>query len=804
MNVLWHKLWADLWQDKARTWLAIASIAAGVFSVGTLFGMIDLLLSQMDAAHRQSKPSHISLILRQDADVTLLEKVKALPQVAGVDYMTQLTVRFRTSVDGDWQMGSLVVRPDYANQNYDVSRLQAGSWPGSGGIAVENLSASQAGLGVGDALEFEVQQGSRMLAIGGIIRHPFVKPPRFGGQLLFFADAGTADVFGVPARSFRQLLVRVREPYGEDKVTNVASQIRNLLSQQGVAVNATLLQDPDKHWGRPFLAGINKVLQIMALAALALACALIFNTLSAHVVQQTDQIGIMKALGASSVTVAGVYLVETALLALLAIALALPVALFAAHFSSCKLLGLFNIACGKFVYSERAVLYMVLGGLLTPLLAALGPVLKGASMTVRVAIASYGLGGDFGQSRLDRLIERIGMRFLPTLYAAALGNLFRRKARLLMTQSVLVIAGTAFLLLTSLIASLNLTLDNEMARSRYAVRLGFTVDQIATKVGELLDGSGLEAFFETWQRLPIDLFKNAEPLRQQGGLGLQLIALPAESQMYRPLIEQGRWFQAGDAGKNVLLVSADTAALNGIHPGDDVDVRIGSLKQAWKVIGVYRWLAGNNYAIEPVYAPLETVQGMTGKRDRASYALIAAEIDAISDEAGYLQRLRQVFEEQGVKLDVYTTQGKLEQRQFVRNQFDSVIGTLFGLAAMMAAVGGIGLSGTLAIGVLQRRREIGVLRAIGAPSKAVFHLFLGEGLLHAIVAWAISVPLAYWAAEPVAKELGKTMLGMALDFAFDFNAVFYWLGIVLLLAWVASFWPARKAAQLSVKKCLGY
>ena len=81
---------------------------------------------------------------------------------------------------------------------------------------------------------------------------------------------------------------------------------------------------------------------------------------------------------------------------------------------------------------------MLLGGLFVPLLAALGPILRGASMSVRDAIASYGLGGDFGSNRFDLWVERIGALFLPTLYAAALGNLFRRKGRLLLTQSVLI------------------------------------------------------------------------------------------------------------------------------------------------------------------------------------------------------------------------------------------------------------------------------------------------------------------------------------------------------------------------------
>jgi len=130
--------------------------------------------------------------------------------------------------------------------------------------------------------------------------------------------------------------------------------------------------------------------------------------------------------------------------------------------------------------------------------------------------------------------------------------------------------------------------------------------------------------------------------------------------------------------------------------------------------------------------------------------------------------------------------------------------TLLGLAGMIAAVGGIGLSGTLAINVLLRTREIGVLRAIGAPSKAVFGLFLTEGLLHGVLAWGLSLPLAYLAAEPMAKQLGLTLFGMRLDFTFAGQAVLYWFGIVIGLAWLASYWPARKAAGMTVKSSLAH
>lgn len=804
MNTLWHKVGADLWLHKSRTLLAVISIAAGVCCVGTLFGMIDLLLNKMDAAHQNSKPSHINFIFRNDAGPAVLNPIKALPEIAAIDTLTPLTIRFRHPGDPEWQLATLIIRPNYSMQTLDKTSLLSGAWPDDGHVAVENLTAQAKGWKTGDPVEFETAAGSQIWPIAGVVRHPFVKPPKFGGQAHFFASPSALKSLGLSQSGFRQLLVQIAEPHSADKARNMAGQLHALLSQAGIGINVTLLQDPQRHWGRPFLAGINEVLQVMALAALALASVLIVNTVAAHITQQTDQIGVMKALGAKTSTIAGLYLSETLLTALAALALALPPALLIADFSASRLLALFNIDSGPFSISLRALGYMAIGGLLTPLLAALTPIWRGASMPARLAIASYGLAADFGYSRFDIWIDKLGTRYLPTLYAAALGNFLRRKARLLLTLSVLVVAGVMFLVLASLISSLNLTLDREMARSRYSVNLGFSVAQPATAIREIAGSENKTEQIELWRRQPIRLFRHGDALRQQGSLGLQMLAIPADSSLYQPLVESGRWLNAADAGQKVLVLNAETAALNGIRVGENLDLGFAWGNETWQVVGTYRWLAGNQYAVEPVYAPLDSVPAPTGPKLTSLALIAAAPIANLSDEADYLQKLKQAFQQHGIQLDVFTTQAKLEQDRFTRNQFRPVLGTLLGLATMIAAVGGIGLSGTLAIGVLQRTREIGVLRAIGAPGTAIFRLFLWEGLFYGVTAWAISVPLAYLSAEPLARRLGQTMLGMHLDFCFQPWTAMAWLILILSLAALAAYWPARKASNLGIRECLGH
>lgn len=804
MNTLWFKAWADLWLYKARTFLAISSIAIGLFSVGTLYGMIDLLLTKMDQAHQQSSPSDINLILKKPIKQTWLTQIKQLPGVAGIDGMTQTSVRYKLPAQSQWLTAIIVARPHPAKQQFDKTSLISGHWPIKDQVAIEKMSAKITGLKLGDTIKVETRSGVKSMQISGIVRHPFVKPPKFGGQVHFFIDAIQSEQFGTAVGSFRQLLVKTTPPFSTEKTSKVAGNIAKFLLQNNIEINVSLLQDPERHWGRPFLAGVTGVLKIMALASLLLAGVLIINTLSAHITQQTHLIGVMKAIGASTSAIATMYFSEVMIMAVIAIAAAVPLSLAAAYFSSCQLLSLFNISCTQFDYSINAINAMLLAGILMPLLAAIVPIWRGSTMTVRKAIASYGLGSHYGNSRFDVWLERLIAQFLPTLFAATLGNFFRRKTQAFLTQSVLIIAGVLFMVLMSLIASLKLTLDNEIARSQYALQLGFQGDQDKQKVIALAKSLPATKQVEVWQRLAMQLSINHQQLIHKGSLGAELLAIPTATRMYQPLIEQGRWLQAEDAGERVLVISADSAKMNNLKLGDKVNLQLGSLSLDWKIIGFYRWLVASNYNIEPVYVPLKTLTQLSKRDDIASILLIDANIDSLKNEADYVAQLKQIFHDHAIALNPYNSRAKIRQRQFAINQFKPVISTLSGLAIMIASVGGISLSGILIISVLQRRREIAVLTTIGAKSGTIFRLFLSEGLLHGFFAWLLSVPIAYFVAQPIANELGITMFGIQMDYTFDLFAPVYWFCLILIIALLASYWPAKKATNISVAESLGH
>ncbi len=475
-SVIWHKVWSDLWNNKIRTMLAALSIAAGVFALGAIFGMMGQLTPELNRVHRSIIPAHTRILLADRVDQETVDRLESVDGVAGIEATNQLAIRYRLSQDEAWQPGVLIMRADYEEQKYNLLLLKVGEWPRRNNIGIDIRAGQYLNLEFGDKVIFELDGTDRALPVTGKIRYHFMTSPDFGDDAHFFVDARGLERFNIPNGEFNHLLVRV-EPYSEALAREVASNIKERLGKVGVGVAATIHDDPDEHWGQQFFDGIYLVLQLLAGVSLLMSVVLIFNTLTALITQQTDQIGVMKAIGGRTGTIVEVYLAGVLVYGTLALVVSLPLGSLLAFGASQYFLDIFNIDYDIFQYSSQAFVIQAVTAIAVPLLAGLWPVLSGARITVRQAIASYGLGGNFGLNRLDRLIERLADRLFSGPKAIALGNMFRRKGRLTLTQLVLITAGTLFLMVMTLSSSITLTVDNDLGRRGYQTRLSFEDNQ---------------------------------------------------------------------------------------------------------------------------------------------------------------------------------------------------------------------------------------------------------------------------------------------------------------------------------------
>jgi putative ABC transport system permease protein len=166
------------------------------------------------------------------------------------------------------------------------------------------------------------------------------------------------------------------------------------------------------------------------------------------------------------------------------------------------------------------------------------------------------------------------------------------------------------------------------------------------------------------------------------------------------------------------------------------------------------------------------------------------------------KKLKDMFESHSMKVVDSQTQAAL--RTTNEWQFSIVTSMLLSLSIIVAIVGGIALMGALSIGVIERTKEIGVLRAIGARSPIILGIFVMEGIFQGCLSWLIAIPISLLASPTVASALGHAMFGATLDYQYNWIAVVIWLCIILFVSALASMLPARGAIRISVRDSLAY
>jgi putative ABC transport system permease protein len=438
-------------------------------------------------------------------------------------------------------------------------------------------------------------------------------------------------------------------------------------------------------------------------------------------------------------------------------------------------------------------------GLAVPPLAALAPVLNAARITVREAVGGYGLGqGDgFGRGWLDRLVSRV--RSLPRVIALGLRNAFRRKARVAFTLLMLTFSGALFVTVMSTRAALQSTfhvifeLEGDLAVSLDSPRSASRLIETA------LDIPGVNRA-EVWHQHAASLASSSRPGRHRGEgeePSLFLTGVPLDSTAFHPRVIHGRTLQPEDG--RAILVNNRLVAEEGVRVGDAITLRIAGKESRWIVVGSYLSL---NVLQDVCYVPREALARQTGTRGEGTVVQVLSGGGGLESQQRVVEGLIEAYE--GKNWEVagsYTTTGQWQESQ---SAFSVLIYLLLAMAVLVAVVGSIGLTSAMSINVVERTREIGVMRAVGATARSVVTVFIVEGVLIGVLSWLLAVPLSVPGAYALGAVVGQAIVQIPLDFAYSVGGVFLWLLIVVVLSALASLWPALHATRVSVRQSLAY
>ena len=803
MGVIWNKIWYDFWRNKSRTLQVVAIVAVGAFAIGMIITTRYAVISGMEALWQRSSPMTIGLAVDPPVDddqILALKRVKGLADVEG--YM-RTTVEWRRSPEEPWQTATLGARPDYQRQIYGTLDLTAGTWPTGKTAAVCQGVDAAYGIHPGDRVIVRYRDREHELHITGTVYDNYAQPPSFGGSLQLYVDRDRYDYI-TGSRDFNMIMAGLVE-YDEEQARSAANDMQRRLEAAGSNVEGATppegnrYTDPRKHFFQDFMDAIFLVMGILGGLALILGLFLVYNTINAIVSQQVNQIGIMKAIGARTRDIVRIYMTSVLLYGVLAMIVAVPLGAVAGTAMTNALMASFDAEPLGLQVWPIAVAAQVAIALLAPVLAALMPVMSGALLTVREAISTYGLSA--GASRLDRWLARVEQ--MPRSLALTLSNTFRHRGRVILTQITLVVSGLIFMMIVAVSDSVNYTFNDVVfSILNFNVTLLFEKAERIERIEQLTRNIPDVKAVEMWSASSAKI-RLADRPESDDDLSCFLLGVPLPTQLYGYQIRQGRWLRPGDT--YAAVINEQLAADAGIGVGDWVILDLGIKGESkWQVVGL---------TFDPVLTtaglvPRDTLLRELNMVGRAQAVWIQTVREDAASEVEAAKRLRAYYEALHYKLSPGSVFGTLGDTAsgiaaFIIGQFTFIIVLLMVMAVVIGVVGSIALSGVLSLNVLERRREIGVMRAIGASSGSISGLFIGEGLILGWLSWLIAAPLSVPAGQLMLGGLAGA-LNLGLVYHYTPRGAILWLVIITILSVVASYFPARGATRISVRESLAY
>ena len=805
MSVTRYKIWYDLWKNKGRTLQVVLIVGMGAFAIGMIITTRMLIIPAMDDIWRESKPAEIVLWTSPAVDEDTIRSLSKIDGIDSIEGYSTTSIEWRLSPEDEWRPSALTARDDYPHQIYTQLGLDAGSWPQKEMVGVVQGADQAFGIQVGDTLYLRVDDKDVDIEIGSQIYDPVAQPPGFGGALGFYISREYFEKL-TGWQGFNRILAGGVGEFNEAAMLEIATQMQDKLEAQGVesggaaftANNVSRVADPNKHFFAAPMDAIFFIMGVMAILALILALFLVYNTINAIISQQVDQIGIMKAIGARTGRILRLYLTTVLVYGVLALMFALPLGTIAGYGLNLFLLNTFNAEPDPFTISPLAVSAQVAIALFAPLFASLIPITKGARITVREAIQTYGLSAKI--SLLDRTLAR--MEFLSRRFVLTVSNTFRNKSRVILTQITLVLSGLIFMMVMSVRDSSKYTFNDTLfSILRFNISLQFQELERASFVEELtLSYPGVEAV-ESWLLANGNIRLQGQP-EMEDDPQTSIFGVPLPTTLYGPQMRAGRWLLPED--KQAIVLNQELAEEAGVQVGDWITIDHGDAGESnWQVVG----LLFDPLITNSVHVPRDVVMKELHIVGKVNTIWIQTVDDSPATEESIHLALREIYEANGVDLQPGGTLGigatASEIVAYFNGQFGFIISLLATMAVVIASVGSVALSGVLTLNVLERKREIGVMRAIGASSTTIAWLLIGEGLILGWLSWIIALPFSIPAGQLMTAGLAAAF-NIDLIYQFTFVGPLMWLAIITVLSIIASWFPARSAMRISVHESLSY
>jgi putative ABC transport system permease protein len=586
----------------------------------------------------------------------------------------------------------------------------------------------------------------------------------------------------------------------EDRRMGVAHMMESLRSFMAENNHPSIRAEglPNVHPHAGLMGALLQVLQGFAVMAFACSAAVAAYVVSLWMKREVRQVGIMKTVGATTRQLAVQYLALVGPFVVAATAVALPIGILLGRWAIAYTAHEQNLDIENWQVSPQLFTGEILFTLGIPFLAMAAPIIRAARMSAREAIQDPGITAPVSSGALSAKLVRLpGDR----RWAFALRNTFRRKWRLFITVAGLTLGGTVLLSAFDIYESLMSVID--IAVSDRGQDLQFTV-QKPIPIAELeAIGRGLPGVevAEAWRRTSAELISTSTAPAPEPGAAAAINAgpkrflvygYPVDTHLKKLPVTAGRWPQPGEAGA-VVISRPLQRSVPGLGIGSEMELQFRSQRARVRVVGLVNELAVSVMYVDSVN--YEAMTGVIGLATELRLKIDPAKLDVV------LPALDQAILDARVSSSAIGT--RWEFRKSMDEHFSNFVVVCTVVALATALVGGIGLVAFTSLGILERTREIGVIRAVGATPGNVTALFLAESGSTALLSFVLAAGLSYPVTYIFNQFVGNNAFAMPVPVVVSKLAlVILFSGLLVVMVAVAL--TISRLLRLSVRDALAY
>lgn len=803
MKTRYKKVLRDLVSGYAKNAMLVIAMTMGVFGVGAILGGYSVVKREMTANYMGTIPASATLEMEDSITQTLLDSVRRWPGVAQAERHATVSARMR--VDDKWFPMLLFVVDDFAHQRTKIARHVSGEQtPPAGTLLVERTALVVMHAQEGDSLLVKTRNGeAKPLKIVGTVHDAGLAPAWQEQAGYGYITLSTLRALG-EVGGFYQLRILVSEHVdSREHIETNAKAIAAALKTRNHGVHEIQIPPPGKHPHQSQMSAVMTIFVMFSFLVLVLASILVGTAVATIMVKHVRQIGVMKTLGATSRQIALMYLAMVFALCVVALVIAIPLSRVAAAAFYNQIAVLLNLEIRDASIPLWVVAVQIFSGLGIPLLAAAVPVLRGSFISVRKALDNHGVSHR-PQQQLSWAMKMLSSwKFAGDMFPLAMRNVFRQRSRLAMTLGLLAAGGSMFMMALNVSEAWDANLSRIYQQRLYDVEFRLNRPYPTSALLEKVKSIPGVTRVEGWSAAAAAFSQANEgvevtrtyPDKGHGSFSMQ--ALPVSTQLLRPDITAGRWLREGQSNE-VVLNQLAVPMLASIKVGDKISLTVNQHTTAWTVVGFVEDVGTPATAYVSVEA-FSKAEGTTGKTNvlRVAYA------DRSKESAVKNNRLVEaLLEKENIGVDATIPVWLL--RNAIAGHMKVLVNSLMAMALLMAVVGTLGLMSTMSMNVLERTREIGVMRTLGATPRKVRSLVVWEGVgigvMSIFLAFALSLLLSAYMGSFIGHMAFRTPLSLQISVV----GVVAWVAMVMIGAYMATLYPSKRANTITTREALAY